>query len=86
MAITWKFLTPLALALFIAVAFVMKLLENTNQWLQVLILLVINVALFFVGFAINKKFEKEKERKIVSSKKRVLAQPTNPFTQSETGG
>lgn len=86
MAITWKFLTPLALALFIVVAFVTKLIENTNQWLQVLILLVINVALFFVGFAIIKKFEKEKERKIVSSKKRVLAQPTNPFTQSETGG
>lgn len=86
MAITWKFLTPLALALFIFVAFVTKLIENTNQWLQVLILLVINVILFFVGFAIINKFGKEKERKIVSGKKRVLAQPTNPFTQSETGG
>lgn len=86
MAITWKFLTPLALALFIFMAFVTKLIENANQWLQVLILLVINVALFIVGFTIIKKLEKEKERKIVSSKKRVLAQPTNPFTQSETGG
>ncbi|PKO06941.1 MAG: NADH-quinone oxidoreductase subunit NuoH [Chloroflexi bacterium HGW-Chloroflexi-3] len=86
MAITWKFLTPLALALFIVVAFITKLIENSNQWLQVLILLVINVALFIVGFAIIKKFEKEKERKIVSSKKRVLAQPSNPFTRSETGG
>lgn len=86
MAITWKFLTPLALALFIVVAFVTKLIENTNQWLQVVILLVINVALFVVGFATVKKFEKEKERKVVSTKKRVLAQPSNPFTQSETGG
>lgn len=86
MAITWKFLTPLALALFIVVAFVTKLIENTNQWLQVLILLVINVALFVIGFAIVKKYEKEKERKVVSTKKRILAQPTNPFTQSETGG
>ncbi|MBW6472620.1 MAG: NADH-quinone oxidoreductase subunit NuoH [Anaerolineaceae bacterium] len=86
MAITWKFLTPLALALFIVVAFVTKLIENTNQWLQVLILLVINVALFVAGFAIVKKFRKEKERIVVSTKKRVLAQPTNPFSQSETGG
>jgi NADH-quinone oxidoreductase subunit H len=86
MAITWKFLTPLALALFIVVAFVTKLIESTNQWLQVLIFLVINVALFVVGFAIVRKFEKEKERKVVSTKKRALAQPTNPFTQSETGG
>jgi NADH-quinone oxidoreductase subunit H len=86
MAITWKFLTPLALALFIVVAFVTKLIESTNQWLQVLIFLVINVALFVVGFAIVRKCEKEKERKVVSTKKRALAQPTNPFTQSETGG
>ncbi|MBE0686054.1 MAG: NADH-quinone oxidoreductase subunit NuoH [Anaerolineaceae bacterium] len=86
MAITWKFLTPLALALFIVVAFVSKLIENTNQWLQVLIFLVINVVLFVIGFVITKKFEKEKKRAIVSSKKRVLAQPTNPFTQSEIGG
>jgi len=86
MAITWKFLTPLALALFIVVAFVTKLIESTNQWLQVLIFLVINVALFVVGFAIVRKFEKEKVRKVVSTKKRALAQPTNPFTQSETGG
>ena len=86
MAITWKFLTPLALALFIVVAFVTKLIESTNQWLQVLIFLVINVALYVVGFAIVRKCEKEKERKVVSTKKRALAQPTNPFTQSETGG
>jgi NADH-quinone oxidoreductase subunit H len=86
MAITWKFLTPLALALFIVVAFVTKLIEGTNQWLQVLIFLVINVALYVVGFAIVRKCEKEKERKVVSTKKRALAQPTNPFTQSETGG
>jgi NADH-quinone oxidoreductase subunit H len=86
MAITWKFLTPLALALFIVVAFVTKLIEGTNQWLQVLIFLVINVALYVVGFAIVRKFEKEKVRKVVSTKKRALAQPTNPFTQSETGG
>jgi membrane protein implicated in regulation of membrane protease activity len=76
----------LALALFIVVAFVTKLIESTNQWLQVLIFLVINVALFVVGFAIVRKCEKEKERKVVSTKKRALAQPTNPFTQSETGG
>jgi NADH-quinone oxidoreductase subunit H len=86
MAITWKFLTPLALALFIVVAFVTKLIESTNQWLQVLIFLMINVALYVVGFAIVRKCEKEKERKVVSTKKRALAQPTNPFTQSETGG
>jgi membrane protein implicated in regulation of membrane protease activity len=86
MAITWKFLTPLALSLFISVAFVAKLVVNTNQWLQVVIFLAVNAALFMAGFTIIKKVEKEKERKIVSTKKRILAQPNNPFTQSETGG
>ncbi len=86
MAITWKFLTPLALSLFIVVAFVNKLIENTNTWLQVVVMLLVNVALFVIGFMIVKKLEKEKERKIVSTKKRALAQPNNPFTQSETGG
>ncbi len=86
MAITWKFLTPMAFTLFIVVAFVAKLIENTNQWLQMIILLMINVVLFLIGFTILKKLEKEKERKIVSTKKRVLAKPNNPFTQSETGG
>lgn len=51
-----------------------------------IILLMINVVLFLIGFTILKKLEKEKERKIVSTKKRVLAKPNNPFTQSETGG
>jgi NADH-quinone oxidoreductase subunit H len=86
MAITWKFLTPLALTLFIVVAFVNKLIENTNQWLQVVIMLLVNLALFVIGFMIAKKLEKEKERKIVSTKKRALAQPNNPFTQPESGG
>ncbi|MDX9849028.1 MAG: NADH-quinone oxidoreductase subunit NuoH [Anaerolineaceae bacterium] len=86
MSITWKFLTPLALTLFIVVAFVNKLIENTNQWLQVVIMLLVNLALFVIGFMIAKKLEKEKERKIVSTKKRALAQPNNPFTQPESGG
>ncbi len=86
MAITWKFLTPLALTLFIVVAFVNKVIENTNQWLQVVIMLLVNLALFVIGFMIAKKLEKEKERKIVSTKKRALAQPNNPFTQPESGG
>ena len=86
MAITWKFLTPLALTLFALVALVAKLIQNMNQWVQVVIFLLINALLFMAGFSIIKKLEKEKERKVVSSKKRVLAQPNNPFTRSETGG
>lgn len=86
MAITWKFLTPMALALLIMVAFVGKLIQNTNQWVQVIIFLLINALLFTIGFAIIKKLEKEIKRKEVSSKKRVLALPNNPFTRSETGG
>lgn len=86
MAITWKFLTPMAFTLLIMVAFVTKLIENANQWIQVIILLLINIGLFVVGFAILKKLSKEKERKVVSTKKRVLAQPNNPFKHSETGG
>lgn len=86
MAITWKFLTPMAFSLFIMVAFVAKLIENAHQWVQVVIFLMINAVLFLVGFSINKKLEKEKVREIVSSKKRLLAQPNNPFIRSESGG
>ncbi len=86
MAITWKFLTPLAFSLLITIAFFNKILENVNQWIQIAVLLLINVGLFYLGFYITRKLEKEKERKVVSTRKRVLAQPTNSFTQSETGG
>lgn len=86
MAITWKFLTPMALSLLIVIAFFNKFLENSNQWVQMIVLLLINVALFIIGFYITRKLEKEKERKVVASQKRILAQPSNPFTQSQTGG
>jgi NADH-quinone oxidoreductase subunit H len=86
MAITWKFLTPLALSLLITVAFVNKLFASSNQWIQLIILLVINVVLFILGFGITRKLEKEKERKEVGMRDRPLAQPTNVYSQSESGG
>ncbi len=85
MSITWKVLTPMAFSLLIVVAVVYKFVENTSMWIQVPILFLVNVVLFIASFAILKKFEKQKERKVVSSE-RVLAQPTNPFSPSETGG
>jgi NADH-quinone oxidoreductase subunit H len=86
MAITWKFLTPLSLSLLISVAFINKLLANTNQWLQLLVLLAVNIVLFGIGFWISKKLEREKVRVEVGSRDRVLAQPSNTYTHSETGG
>lgn len=86
MAITWKFLTPLALSLLITVAFVNKLFASSNQWIQLIIMLVINVVLFIIGFGITRKLEKEKERKEVGMRDRPLAQPTNIYSQSESGG
>ncbi|HSM24135.1 MAG TPA: NADH-quinone oxidoreductase subunit H, partial [Anaerolineaceae bacterium] len=86
MAITWKFLTPLSLALFIVVAFILKLMANSHQIVQLVVLFVINVFLFVIGFGIVKKLQKEKERIEVGSRDRVLAKPSNVFTQSETGG
>jgi len=86
MAITWKFLTPLALSLLITVAFVNKLFASANQWIQLIIMLVINIVLFIIGFGITRKLEKEKERKEVGMRDRPLAQPTNIYSQSESGG
>lgn len=86
MAITWKFLTPLALSLLITVAFVNKLFASSNQWIQLIIMLVINVVLFIIGFGITRKLEKEKERKEVGMRDRPLAQPTNIYSQSKSGG
>lgn len=86
MAITWKFLTPIALSLLITVAFVNKLFASSNQWIQLIIMLVINVVLFIIGFGITRKLEKEKERKEVGMRDRPLAQPTNIYSQSKSGG
>ncbi len=86
MAITWKFLTPLAFSLLIVVAFVQKLIQNLSFWVQLPVMLIINIGLFIAGFAILKKFTKQKESLVVSSPERVLAQPNNPFHPSETGG
>lgn len=86
MAITWKFLTPLSLALLILVAFINKLMGNAHQLVQLAVLFVINILLFVIGFGIVKKLEKEKERIEVGPRDRVLAKPSNVFTQSETGG
>ena len=85
MSITWKVLTPMAFSLLIVVAVVYKFVENTSMWIQAPILFLVNVVLFVASFAILGKLEKQKERKVVSSE-RVLAQPTNPFSPSETGG
>lgn len=86
MAITWKFLTPLAFSLLIVIAFVQKLIQNLSFWVQLPVMLIINIGLFIAGFAILKKFTKQKESLVVSSPERVLAQPNNPFHPSETGG
>jgi NADH-quinone oxidoreductase subunit H len=85
MSITWKVLTPMAFSLLIVVSVVYKFVENTSMWIQAPVLFIVNVVLFIASFAILKKFEKRKERKVVSSE-RVLAQPSNPFSPSETGG
>lgn len=86
MAITWKFLTPLALALLILIAFINKLFASSNQWVQLIVMLVINIGLFIIGFGISKRLDKEKARQEVGMRDRPLAQPSNVFTQTETGG
>lgn len=86
MAITWKFLTPLALALLILIAFINKLFASSNQWVQLIVMLVINIGLFIIGFGISKRLDKEKARQEVGMRDRPLAQPSSVFTQTETGG
>ena len=86
MAITWKFLTPLSLALLIVISFVNKLLVNSSQLVQIGVFLVINIVLFYIGYLISNKLIKEKVRIEVSSHERALAQPTNIFTQPNSGG
>lgn len=86
MAISWKFLTPLALSLLIVVAFVNKLLASSSELIQLIVILIINIGLFFAGFGIAGKIEKERERKEVGKRDRPLAQPSNVYTRSGTGG
>ncbi len=86
MAITWKFLTPFSLALLISIAFFNKLVASSNQWVQLIVMIVINLVLFFIGYGIAKRVDREKVRREVGLRDRPLAQPSNVFTQTETGG
>lgn len=86
MSITWKFLTPLALTLFMVVAFLSKIMGNLNMWLQLPIYLLVNFLVLFIGFKLVKVFQKQQERRVVSGQVRILAQPGNPFTKKEVGG
>ncbi|MHB8135815.1 MAG: NADH-quinone oxidoreductase subunit NuoH [Anaerolineaceae bacterium] len=86
MNINWKFLTPISLVLFMLVILFSKLVEPVGQNMQYLVILIINLGLFFLSFRILNNQNKKKVVAEVGSRTRPVAKPDNLFSKDVSRG
>lgn len=77
MSINWKFLTPLALVLLVLVMLITKMTQSTNFWIQSGIILLLNMALFFLAMRLVNMNARKTEIVEVGSRQRPEAKPDN---------
>jgi NADH-quinone oxidoreductase subunit H len=86
MDINWKFLTPLSLVLLLISIFVQKLLVNTMPFIQMSVMLGINLLLMFIAYRTLSHEAGKLSVEEIGSRSRPLAKPDNVFIQSSNGG
>ncbi len=77
MSINWKFLTPLALVLLVLVMLITKMTQSTNFWIQSGIILLLNMALFFLAMRLVNINARKTEIVEIGSRQRPEAKPDN---------
>jgi len=76
----WKFLTPLSIALFVVMAILDRLLVNSPGWMYWLGMLLGNIVVAWVAFALVRRIRKSTRQPVAEP--RPVARPENTPTQS----
>jgi hypothetical protein len=78
LAFSWKFLTPLILTVLMVTALLVKLFENANQWVFVLVMLAANIFIGWLVVIILKRVESSRPKRKKFEGRPVAMAPKPP--------